>query len=55
MIMKTLPIQSGARKYFSFCLFFSELCILIDHFRMTIGWVEEYIRGGEVVDGYDGC
>lgn len=26
----------------------------IDLIRMTIGWVEEFVRDGEVVDGFRG-
>lgn len=55
MIMKTLRIRREARKYKLH--FRSRLmqCLLILTHRMTIGWVEEFVRDGEVVDGFKIC
>jgi hypothetical protein len=32
-----------------------DMSILLIQRRMTIGWVEEFVRDGEVVDGFKDC
>jgi hypothetical protein len=50
--MKTLPIPKRACKHIHFVAKF--LRVLIPN-RMTIGWIEEFVRDGEVVDGFKAC
>ena len=52
MITKTLLIRRKACEY---ALEPADQMRLLSFTRMTIGWIEEFVRDGEVIDDFKNC